>query len=106
MSSAGRIPLMVVVSLLALAFCAGGASDVLVGLVWVTFLCSLPLIGLIGWLDSVEKRSGPNARYAIASIGLIPLLLIIYAGGRGNGEYMGVIVLAGMGWSAAWYATS
>jgi hypothetical protein len=97
---------MVAVSLLALAFCAGGARDMLTGLIWVAVICGLPLIGLIGLFDSLDRRFGPYARYPIASIGLIPLLLVIHSAGRGNASYMTMIVVAGLAWSAAWLATS
>jgi hypothetical protein len=103
MRSFSRIAVMIVVSLLTLTFCAGGG---LVGFVLVTMLCGLPLIGLIVLFHSLDRRFGPYARYPIALIGLFPLLLVIYSGGRGNGSYMGVIVLSGLAWSAAWLATS
>lgn len=106
MRPSSRIAVMVAVSLLTLAFCAGGHNDVLVGFVWVAILCGLPLIGLIGWFDLLDRRFGPYARYPIALIGLIPLLLVICVAGRGNASYMSIIVLAGLSWSAAWLATS
>jgi hypothetical protein len=105
MRSFSRIAAMTVVSLLTLAICAGGFKDVFVGLVIVMLFAPL-LIGLITLLHFFERRYGPYARYSIASIGLIPLLLVILSRGRGDASYMGAIVLAGLSWSAAWLATS
>ena len=60
MSSAGRIPLMVVVSLLALAFCAGGASDVLVGTAVVGGTVEVVLVVVVSGagFDHTERDVG------------------------------------------------
>jgi hypothetical protein len=105
MRSFGRIAVMVVVSLLTLAICAGGFENAFIGFV-IVMLFALPLIGIITLFHFFERRSGPYARHSIASIGLFPLLLVILFGGRGDTSYMAAIVLAGLTWSAAWLATS
>jgi hypothetical protein len=100
---------MVVVSLLTLTIGFGGYTDRnafgLVGGLLVMFW-DLPLIGLITLLHFLDRRFGTYARYPIASIGLFPLLLVVYFRGQGDEIYTRVIVLSGLAWSAAWFATS
>ena len=106
MRSFGRIAVMVVVSLLTSALCVGGFKHALTGLIIAVIVCTLPLIGIITGLHFLERRIGPHARYFIASLGLSPLLLVMLSGARGDGDYMGAIILAGLAWSAAWLATA
>jgi hypothetical protein len=109
MKSFGRIAVMVLVSLLTLTLGGGGYKDAnafaFVGVLLVMFW-GLPLIGLMTLFHFVDKRFGSYARYPIAAIGLFPLLLIVYFGGKGDVIYMRYIVLSGLVWSAAWLATS
>jgi hypothetical protein len=100
---------MVIVSLVTLTICGGGYTDRnafgFVGLLLVMFW-GLPLIGFITLFHFLDRRLGPYARYPIASIGLFPLLLVIYFRGQGDVTYVRVIVLSGLAWSAAWLTTS
>ena len=109
MSSFTRIAVMVVVSLLTLTIGGGGYTDRnafgFVGILLI-FFWGLPLVGLMTGFHFLDKRFGPYARFPIALIGLFPLLLVIYFGGKGDVNYMKVIVLSGLAWSAAWLATS
>jgi len=109
MRSFGRIAAMVIVSLLALTLGFGGYTDRnafgFVGLLLVMFW-GIPLIGIITLFHFVERRFGPYMRYLIASIGLFPLLLVIYSRGRGDAIYMQIFMLPGLVWSAAWLTTS
>lgn len=109
MRSFGRIVIMLVVSIVALTVCGGGYRDgntfgflaCLVVMFW-----GLPLIGFITLCHFLDKRFGGSARYPIALIGLFPLMLVTYFKGQGDQVYMNAIVLSGLGWSAAWLATS
>jgi hypothetical protein len=109
MRSFSRIAVMVVVSLLTLTICGGGYTDRnafgFVGLLFVMFW-GLPLIGLIALFHFLDKRFGPYARYPVALIGLLPLLLVAYFRGQGDPIFIRVIVLGGLTWSIAWLATS
>jgi hypothetical protein len=107
--SFGRIAVMLVVSLLTLTIGGGGYTDLnafgFVGVLLVIFWV-LPLIGVTTLFHFLDRRFGPYARYPIALIGLFPVFLIIYLGGKGDSAYMRVIVLSGLAWSAAWLVTS
>jgi hypothetical protein len=109
MRSLGRIAAMVIVSVVILTICGGGYTDknafAFVALLVAAFW-GLPLIGLITLFHFLDQRFGAYARYPIASIGLFPIILAIYFGGRGDVIYIRVIVLSGLAWSAAWLATS
>ena len=109
MRSLIRITVMVVVSLLTLTVCGGGYAGKNafeeMGLFAVLF-GGLPVLGLITLFHFLDWAFGPYARYPVASIGLFPLLLVIYFKGEGEEIYMRVIVLSGLAWSAAWLATS
>ena len=100
---------MVVVSLLSLTFGLGGYTDrngfELIGGLLVMFW-GLPLIGLVTAFHFLDRRYGPYARCPIASIGLFPLLLVIFFGGQGDQIFIRVIILSGLTWSAAWLTTS
>jgi hypothetical protein len=109
MRSLVRIAVMVVVSLLTLTACGGGYADKndfeAVGLIVVLF-AGLPVLALITLFHFLDSAFGPYARYPIAFIGLFPLLLVVYFGGKGDAIYMRNIVFSGLAWSAAWLATS
>ena len=100
---------MLVVSIVAVTVCLGGYrnwNDVgFVGSLVVMFW-GLPLLGFITLCHFLDKRFGSYARYPIALIGLFPLALVTYFKGQGDQNYINAIVLAGLGWSAAWLATS
>ena len=108
MRSLIRIAVMVVVSLLTLTIGSGGyagkhAFEEL-GIFAVVF-GGLPVLGLITLFHFLDWAFGPYARYPVASIGLFPLLLIIYVG-QGDETFTKISVLSGLAWSAAWLATS
>ena len=109
MRSLIRIAVMLVVSLLTLTMCGGGYASKHafeeMGLYAVLF-GGLPVLGLITLFQVLDWFFGPYARYAVALIGLFPLLLVIYFKGQGDVTYMRVIILSGLAWSAAWLATS
>ncbi|MGA7072275.1 hypothetical protein [Bradyrhizobium sp.] len=108
MRSFFRIMVMVIVSALTFTVCGGGYRKLdeflFVGMLVVMFW-GLPLIGLVTLLHFVERRLGRIAGYVIATIGLIPLGLVI-AYGPGDPVYSRIIVVTGLGWSAAWIVTS
>lgn len=109
MKSLSRIAVMVVVSLLTLTICGGGyaGKDAFVEMgIFAVLFGGLPVLGLITLFHFLDWAFGPYARYPVASIGLFPLLLIIYFQGGGDETYMKIIVLFGFAWSAAWLATS
>jgi|SRR5579872_1876941 len=108
MRSLIRISAMVVISLLTLTMCGGGYRRngfEFVGSI-VIFFWGLPVIGLVTVFHFLDRRFGSYARYAVASIGLFPSLLVIYFGGTGDPTYIKVMILSGLAWSAAWLATS
>ena len=109
MRSFGRIIMMLVVSIVAVTVCLGGYRNWndagFVGSLVVMFW-GLPLLGFITLCHFLDKRFGGYARYPTALIGLFPLALVTYFKGQRDQRYMNAIVLAGLGWSAAWLATS
>jgi hypothetical protein len=98
---------MVVVSILTLSIGLGGYTDrnafAFVAILLVMFW-GLPLLGLIVLFHFLEWRYGSYARFSVALIGFLPLLLVVFFGG--SGVYAGNLILSGWAWSAAWLITS
>jgi hypothetical protein len=103
-----RIFVMIIVTAFILILQGGGYGSFhdfsFVALTGLYFL-GLPLIAIVILLHFMEGWLGRYGRYYISLLGLWPLLLIWYAGG-GDSKFASILVLAGIGWSAAWIATA
>jgi hypothetical protein len=108
MRSFFRIFVMLIVTAFTLIMQGGGYKNShdfsVVALTGLYFL-GLPLIAIVTLLHFLEGWLGRYGRYYIASLGLWPLLLILYAG-RGDPKFSTILVLAGVGWSVIWIATA
>jgi hypothetical protein len=108
MRSFFRIFVMIIVTAFILIVQGGGYKNFhdfsFVASIGLYFL-GLPLIVIIILLHFLEGWLGRYGRYYISLLGLWPLLLILYAG-RGDSKFAAVLVLSGIGWSAAWIATA
>jgi uncharacterized membrane protein YhaH (DUF805 family) len=56
-------------------------------------------------LLDVEKRLDTTGVFLIPLIGTGPLWLVLFMGGRGNTEYINVLVTCGLVWGVLWYVS-
>lgn len=108
MNSFSRIAIMTIVSLLAVTFYLGGYTlngFEIVGPMVVIF-GGIPIIALVILFHVLDRAWGAYARYPIALIGLIPLVLAMRYKWEGDLTYIEVTVLSGFVWSFVWLATS
>ena len=58
------------------------------------------------FLQFIERSIGKTGKYVVSTIGLFPLMLVIFYSKHGVNAYMIALVLSGLAWSAAWIMTS
>ena len=97
---------MIVITWVVLIMCAGGGRGDLLALAIAAIVTGLPAVIIALLLQFLEGLMGKNGKYVISSLGLLPLMLIIYNQGRGDHFYMITILTSGLLWSIAWIGTA
>lgn len=103
-----RVSLVVLGSLLTLAFSFGGGKDLdsfrFVGLLLLMFW-GLPMIVIVTVLDRIERVTGLRGRNVIAAFGLVPLLMFPFVQHH-DPSFASVFLIPGVVWFVGWLLTS